>query len=615
MQFEEAERLLNQYRWMAASTALDRIPPDQTSVDDLVYLGYLQARIAYIRGQQQAALEQLDALDYPAVNPALLYRMLNLRRNILSLAGDNLAAAQLGQRLLPMTPKAELPALKREIWIALAQADSTVLQSTLQEAQAPFLPTPPAPEQETGAATTDAVVVAPIPPTPSAAELQWQAWLELALLSRENLPVLISRLPLWLQTNPGHPATQPLPGGLGFLLDADPAAPSSIALLLPLSGELGPAGKAVRDGYLASYYADRAAGTANWEVLILDVDGYDSTTAAYRDALGKGAKMVVGPLGKQAVSELANSSRPVPILALNRAEGLAATVQEEAANTPPQAADVTATEAQPNVVGAPGTATSRTPAPVPTHNSSLVQFSLAPEDEASSLAERAFGQGNRSALVIRPVGEWGDKMSQALLERWAQLGGTMAETVSYSGRDEYSSSVKKGLGLPASEQRARDIGDMLSTRVEFSARRRQDVDVVFLLARNGAEARSLKPLLAFHYAGSLPIYATSSIYNGVASASDRDLDGINLVEMPWLLGSSPIIRAELAAGNTGTDTYARLNALGADAYLLQSRFRQLQAGPDALLRGNTGLLTLNRNLQVVRALPLATFDEGVIASQ
>jgi outer membrane PBP1 activator LpoA protein len=156
---------------------------------------------------------------------------------------------------------------------------------------------------------------------------------------------------------------------------------------------------------------------------------------------------------------------------------------------------------------------------------------------------------------------------------------------------------------------------MLSTRVEFSARRRQDVDVVFLLARNGAEARSLKPLLAFHYAGSLPIYATSSIYNGVASASDRDLDGINLVEMPWLLGSSPTIRAELAAGNTGTDTYARLNALGADAYLLQSRFRQLQAGPDALLRGNTGLLTLNRNLQVVRELPLATFDEGVIASQ
>ena len=164
-----------------------------------------------------------------------------------------------------------------------------------------------------------------------------------------------------------------------------------------------------------------------------------------------------------------------------------------------------------------------------------------------------------------------------------------------------------------SEQRARDIGDMLSAEVEFTARRRQDVDVVFLLARNGAEARSLKPLLAFHYAGNLPIYATSSIYNGVASASDRDLDDINLVEMPWLLGSSPETRAELAAGNTGT--YTRLNALGADAYLLQSRFRQLQAGPDALLRGNTGLLTLNRDLQVERELPLATFDEGAIESQ
>ena len=52
----------------------------------------------------------------------------------------------------------------------------------------------------------------------------------------------------------------------------------------------------------------------------------------------------------------------------------------------------------------------------------------------------------------------------------------------------------------------------------------------------------------------------------------------------------------------------RLNALGADAYLLQSRLGQLRAGPDALIAGDTGLLSMNPQLQIERELPPAVFD-------
>jgi len=156
---------------------------------------------------------------------------------------------------------------------------------------------------------------------------------------------------------------------------------------------------------------------------------------------------------------------------------------------------------------------------------------------------------------------------------------------------------------------------MLATNIEFTARRRQDMDVVFLLSRNGAEARSIKPLLAFHYAGNLPVYAMSSIYSGIPDPRDRDLNGINLVETPWLLGSNPSVRVAIAAGDTGSDNYTRLNALGADAFLLQSRFSQLQAGPDALIRGDTGLLSMDPQLQIHRELSLATFDEGALKAQ
>jgi hypothetical protein len=80
--------------------------------------------------------------------------------------------------------------------------------------------------------------------------------------------------------------------------------------------------------------------------------------------------------------------------------------------------------------------------------------------------------------------------------------------------------------------------------------------------------------------------------------------------MPWLLGADPELRVALAAGGTGSDSYTRLNALGADAFLVQSRFLQLQAGPDALIRGHTGLLTMDPGLQLHRELWLATFDGG-----
>jgi hypothetical protein len=331
----------------------------------------------------------------------------------------------------------------------------------------------------------------------------------------------------------------------------------------------------VLDGYLAAYYAARANGEKPPNLLVMDLDRYDSALAAYEEALSRGAGLVVGPLSKASVGELGTVlERPVPVLALNRAEQV-----------------------------------------LPASGSALVQMSLAPEDEATRIAELAFGRGARSALILRPAGDWGDKVDQALASRWRALGGRVAATTTYSGRDDYSAAVKAGLEVNNSEKRARGVRDMLATNIEFTARRRQDIDAVFLLSRSGDEARSIKPLLAFHYAGSVPVYAMSTVYSGLPDSRDKDLDGINLVETPWLLGSSPGLRVAIAAGGTGSDNYARLNALGADAFLLQTRFAQLQAGPDVLLRANTGLISMDPQLRLHRELPLATFDGGAIKAQ
>ncbi|MCB1699313.1 MAG: penicillin-binding protein activator [Pseudomonadales bacterium] len=541
-QFQQADQLLGQQKWMQASEVIAAIPEAQATASDRVYLGYLQARIDFIRGRQAQALKLLEQIDQPGINGAQRYRILNFRRHILELSGDNLESARLGDQALLLAPAADAPALKRSIWHDLQKVGTEQLQ-------------------QAATATTDP---------------RWQNWLELALLSRAALPVQRQSLSLWLQNNPQHPAATPLPGGLAYLLNP-PVPGQRVALILPLSGRLGAAGRAVRDGYLAGYYAYLESGGQKFDILVLDQDKYGSAIAAYDAAVAQRASIVVGPLSKEAVAELGNrEQRPIPVLALNRIDD---------------------TETLP-----PG-------------SSALVQFALSPEDEARNIADIAFGQGARNALILRPQDDRGSKVAQALITRWQQLGGTIVNSVTYTSRDDYSNSVKAALGIPESEQRAQALRELLATNIETSSRRRQDIDAVFLLSNSGAEARLLKPLLAFHYAASIPVYAVSSIYSGVPDPRDRDLDGINFVEIPWLVGANPELKSAVSAGKNGADGYARLNALGADAFLVQSQFAQLQAGADALLRGNTGLLSMDPQLHIQRELVLTTFDEGDIKAK
>jgi outer membrane PBP1 activator LpoA protein len=535
-----AEQSLAEFDWMQASVALQEMPVNGLSSNDDTYVGYLQARIAYIRGDQLQALEQLEQLNYPGINPALHYRILSFKHYILETQGDSLASAQLADQILRGTQADTAAAWKRSVWQNLERTNKQQLLTAF----------------------------------PNAADPQWRGWLALALINRQTDSEMQRELVQWRTENPGHPAANPLPGGLDYLL-ASSSQNGKVALILPLSGQLAQAGKAVLDGFLAAHYADSSAGQATNELLVIDVGEFPSASNAYGEALREGASIVVGPLSKEALADLATRpERPIPILALNRIHPI-----------------------------------------LPAQGSALVQLSLAPEDEAISVAELAFGRGARRAIIITPAGDWGNKVETALRERWASLGGTIASNTTYSTYDDYSSSVTSALSLDASEQRASGLRTTIGINIEFTPRRRQDADAIFLLSHNGAEARSIRPLLAFHYAGDLPVYAISNIYNGIPDERNQDLNGIQLVETPWLLGANPDLLAALATGDATSGNYTRLNALGADAYLVQSNFLRLQSGADALMRGNTGLLSMDPTLSIKRQLSPATFDAGVLTAQ
>jgi len=395
----------------------------------------------------------------------------------------------------------------------------------------------------------------------------WSGWLELALIAAQTLDspdVQVAELALWQQRHPQHTLANALPGGLDLLAEASATSQIRLALVLPLSEPLADQGQAILDGFLAARFAASEHAWPAQQLLVIDSTAYPNTEAAYNAAAAAGAELIIGPFAPQALRNWAMTTElPVPVLTLNWIDGI--------------------------------------------HTALPPQLALTDTDEATQIARLAFEAGARHALLIRPAGAWGDAMADARLQQWSALEGTVQAVATYSGQSDYSSSLKGALNLALSEQRANRVRQIMETSVEFSPRRRKDLDVIFLLANQPADARSIKPLIAFHYAGNLPVYASSHIYSGAPDPQrDADLNGIRLVETPWSLGGA------IAAGTATDPSLGRLQALGADAFLLHWRLLQLEQGTRPLVRGYSGILSTGSDNRIHRELTPVIIRDGVL---
>jgi uncharacterized protein len=384
-----------------------------------------------------------------------------------------------------------------------------------------------------------------------------RGWLDLALAAKEN-----------------RGATQSLPNNLsaqsaGRIAFDNIAAvqPQQVALLLPLTGKLAGFGEAVRDGFLAAWYAAQQRGERTSTVRVYDSSN-TGVVQLYQQAIQDGAGVVVGPLEKLQVAQFYTQTLPVPLLALNRADS----------TQPPPA--------------------------------NLYQFSLAPEDETAELAQLIARDGKRNVLVIADADEANSREAQAFLQRWQSLGGNVAGTALYRSQQDFSSAIRSALNIPRSEARGKEIENLLNRNIEFTPHRRHDIDAVFMLAK-ATQARSIKPLLNFYYAGDLRVYSTSRIYSGnPGGAFDRDLEKVRFTEIPWILQSSPL-KQQIITNQPGAKNYLRLYALGIDSFNLYPRLQKLENLGDKRIAGQTGALSLDSQRIVQRELLLAEMRNGV----
>lgn len=399
-------------------------------------------------------------------------------------------------------------------------------------------------------------------------------WLDLASLYynyRYQPARLSNAIDGWIQHYPGHPAYSSITKELIANSKKFVNRPAKIGLLLPLTGKFEKSSTAIRDGFLAAWYMDKQEKS--------DIEIYDANALTivdvYQQAVSDGVDYVVGPLEKAAINQLVNQGElPVQVLALNRQD-----VNSELASD------------------------------------KLVQFGLAPEDEAVQIAETAMSDGHRLALVMTPDNPWGDRIAEAFTARWIELGGGILERAMFqSNSKDFGEPVKSLLNIDSSEERARELRNKLNLKINTVERRREDADFIFTTAVPG-DARQLFPQFRFYRAGDLPIYATSHIFTGIIDpARDIDLNDVMFIDIPWILETSRQLSIIQDALNRNwsqqKSQYRRLYALGIDAYHLIPQISRLSAEKNSFLNGETGDLSITPGNIVKRKLRRAQFVEG-----
>ena len=421
-------------------------------------------------------------------------------------------------------------------------------------------------------------------------------WVALSeVLLSESPAERVAAIRQWRTLYPGHPASPRL-FNQHLLADDSVVAshPRRIAMLLPLTSKFGEAARAFYHGFMAAHNDDPASAlpTVRW----YDI-GADPTLVSlyYRAAVNDGVDFIVGPLGQRAVDALLSGAPPqLPVL-------LVGTIPEA--------------QSAPNWYG----------------------ISLSPEQEARQVARRAFADGHRQAGIFRSDSHWGQRVADAFAEQWELLGATVVDDTSFSDDSSHHPRIiQQLLGIDQSIQRKHILSARLGIKLEFTPRRRNDLDFLFL-AGNAEQARLLVPQLRFYQAHDLALYATSEVYDDQPDpANDADLDGIIFGEMNWVLDAAILPQLESepepelqpqsqpgSAESSSTRSLARepgpyyhtdldrLYALGLESYQVIPVLDTLRLNPQLRYFGAAMDLGVAADGNVLRHLTWARFARGL----
>ncbi len=397
-----------------------------------------------------------------------------------------------------------------------------------------------------------------------------QAWLELLQLTQGfagDQQAITQALTDWQQRHPMLPAADKLPKDVKLLSQTPAYNPERIAVLLPLSGPLKTLGDAVQYGM--------AAAAAKQQRTLVFIDSTKAAAELQAEVTAAQVQFVIGPLLREDIDKIQQlPDWQWPTLFLNGKGDLPVKPEQ-------------------------------------------YFFALAWEDEASQMVQVFRQRQYQHPVLIYAVNPIGQRMAQHFQSRWQQSGGQPVETYSYSSQEQLQALINKFLEAEASEERAKEINRLIGQSIKAELHSRQDIDAIYLIA-DPVQTRFFKPFIDVTVsptAKRLPIFTSSRSHSLKVDKTDqRDLAGLTMTEMPWLLPQAaiaPPLRQEFDSLFAEQDEQLqRLFAMGHDALMLVGHLKQQQQFPAMAYHGLTGSLRLADGHSVQRQLTLAQYRQG-----
>ena len=210
----------------------------------------------------------------------------------------------------------------------------------------------------------------------------------------------------------------------------------------------------------------------------------------------------------------------------------------------------------------------------------IYTFPLTVESDGRTLARRALAAGAHSIDVIEGDSPLMKRLATSFAAEWTGKGGEAPAAIRFDPAPDALTAMRRSL--------ARNVPDAV------------------LLAVNGERASLLKPFI-----GGIDAYASGLAFERPTTAVARDLDGVRVVEIPWLLTPDAPEFAAFKRRDFDSDSLARLYALGLDAYRIAASFGN---GPPNRfeLEGATGHVSLGPGHEFQRAGRIGVYRDGVL---
>lgn len=329
-------------------------------------------------------------------------------------------------------------------------------------------------------------------------------------------------------------------------------APQKIALLLPQSGPLSSAATAIKNGFLSAYLQ-----TALPESVSIDV--YDTSTTEIttlvEQVVDEGVDVIVGPLDKENVRRvLERNSANIPIVALNR---------------PSHGVPIR-----------------------PQHD--LVQLAQVVEDDAVAVARQLHRQDLQRVLLVLGDDHWCVRAALSFRDTIEDSVFIAAETV-LSDLSKATENVANLLRVTQSTTRQSDIARTTRRTVEFTARRRHDIDAIVAFVDHD-EFTALSAALHYHFAGNIPVFLIEPTFRDLTRAGSY-ADGTAFTTTPAHLYPFSLT-TQIQESFADASVLYPLYVFGVDAYRTTMQVEGVLSG-EAIF-GYTGYLRRNDSGALVR---------------